>query len=50
MVNGAMRKQNKVYGKEAPCARMTKSAALLLAVVLSIPTFVVLTVVDWLFL
>ena len=46
MVNGTMKKQNKVYGKVAPCARMTKSAALLLAVALSVPVFMVLTVLD----
>ncbi|WP_194287114.1 hypothetical protein [Tritonibacter aquimaris] len=41
-----MQKRNKVYGKEAPCARMTKTAALLVAIALSVPVFLVLTLVD----
>ncbi|WP_176695393.1 hypothetical protein [Phaeobacter sp. B1627] len=45
-----MKKAIKVYGKEAPGARMTKSAAVLLASLLSVPTFVVLTVLDLLVL
>ncbi len=45
-----MKKPEKVFGKEAPAARVTKCAALLLAVVLSVPTFVILTAVDLLFL
>ena len=50
MVNETMKKQIKVFGKTAQGARMTKCAALLLATALSVPTFVVLTLVDMLFL
>ncbi len=43
-------KHNSVYGHIAPCARMTKTAAMLIAVLLAIPVFVILSVVDWVFL
>jgi len=39
-----------VQGVMAPAPRMTKAAALLLAVAISVPVFVVLSVVDWLWL
>ncbi|WP_239321829.1 hypothetical protein [Epibacterium sp. Ofav1-8] len=50
MVNESMKKAVKIYGKTAPGARMTKCAALLIATVLSIPTFVILTLIDFAFL
>ncbi|GAB5437066.1 hypothetical protein [Falsiruegeria mediterranea] len=40
----------RVYGKSAPSPRMTKVAALLLAIGLSVPVFVVLSLIDWLWL
>ncbi len=49
MVNETMTRPATVFGKSAPGARMTKCAALLIAVALSIPTFVVLTLVDLVF-
>ncbi|MFT6023733.1 MAG: hypothetical protein ACI9PY_001851 [Ascidiaceihabitans sp.] len=39
-----------VYGLTARVQRMTKTAAFLLATVLSIPVFVILSVIDWLWL
>ncbi len=48
-----MKKQNhaksKVMGQCAPSPRMTKTAAFLLAVALSIPVFILLTLADLLF-
>ena len=45
-----MKNTIKVYGHAAPGARMTKTAAVLLASILSIPTFIVLTLLDLLVL
>lgn len=39
-----------VQGIAAPGPRLTKSAALLIAIVLSVPVFTVLSVIDWLWL
>ncbi|MFT7594517.1 MAG: hypothetical protein ACI8R4_001838 [Paracoccaceae bacterium] len=39
-----------VQGVAAPAPRMTKAAALLLALAISVPVFAVLSVVDWLWL
>ncbi|MBO9402212.1 hypothetical protein J7412_15420 [Shimia sp. R9_3] len=52
MVNKLMRKskQTPVYGQTAPSAKWTKAAALLLAIGLSIPVFLVLSVIEWLWL
>ncbi|NIZ15612.1 hypothetical protein [Phaeobacter sp. HF9A] len=50
LVNSAMKKNAIVLGKAAPAARMTKSAALLVATTLSVPTYIILTLVDWIFL
>ncbi|UOA27059.1 hypothetical protein DSM107133_01770 [Pseudosulfitobacter sp. DSM 107133] len=44
MVNGCMKKP--VYGITATAPRMTRSAAVLLATGLSIPTFAILTLVE----
>ena len=49
MVNGAMKKQTPVLGQTAPNPKLTLSAAFVLASVLSIPVFVLLNLVDWLF-
>lgn len=40
----------RVYGKTISDPRLTKAAALLLATALSIPVFVVLSLIDWLWL
>jgi hypothetical protein len=49
-----MKKQSqsnsKVMGRCAPGPRMTKAAAFLIAVALSIPVFILLTLADLLFL
>jgi len=45
-----MKKLPFVQGVLAPAPRMTRAAALLLAVAISVPVFVVLSVVDWLWL
>jgi len=50
MVNEIMKKTDKIYGRSAAGARMTKCAALLIASALSIPTFVILTVIEVVFL
>ena len=50
MVNDTMKRTVKIYGKTAPGARMTKCAALLIATALSIPTFIILTLIDFAFL
>jgi len=54
MVNEFMNRDEKtpvkVLGHSAPNPRMTLSAAALLACALSVPVFIVLTLVDWLFL
>lgn len=44
-----MKKQSQVMGQSAPNPRMTKSAAFLIAVALSIPVFILLTLADLLF-
>jgi len=38
-----------VFGLSAPTPRMTKTAAFLLATVLSVPVFILLTLGQWLF-
>ncbi|WP_299419364.1 hypothetical protein [uncultured Shimia sp.] len=43
-------KQSAVMGQFAPAVTWTKAAAVLLATVISIPVFVVLTIIDVLFL
>lgn len=52
MVNKVMRKakHTPVYGQTAASAKWTKSAALSLATGLSVPVFLVLSVIDWLWL
>ena len=42
--------KNAVYGQKIPVQRMTKTAALLLATVLAVPVFLILSVIDWLWL
>ncbi len=42
-----MRVPHSVQGVSAPTPRLTRSAALLLSVILSIPAFVVLTLLEW---
>ncbi|WP_272874423.1 hypothetical protein [Pseudaestuariivita rosea] len=37
----------RVYGISAPTPRITKTAAFLVATVISVPVFVLLTLVDW---
>ena len=49
MVNETMKRTVKIYGKTALGARMTKCAALLIATALSIPTFIILTLIDFAF-
>ncbi|WP_293576726.1 hypothetical protein [Phaeobacter sp.] len=46
MVNGIMKNENKILKHSAPGARMTRSAAFLLAVALSMPVGIVLMLVD----
>jgi hypothetical protein len=43
------KKDQPVYGFSAPCARLTKCAALLIAMALSVPVFIGLTLLDILF-
>jgi len=50
MVNGAMKKSIQILGHCAPGPRMTKSAAVLLATALSVPVFILLSLLDYLFL
>ncbi len=52
MVNERMRKskQSAVMGHFAPTVKWTKASAVLLATVISIPVFLVLTAIDLLFL
>jgi len=50
MVNGRMKKQTSVLGHIAPNPKLTLSAAFALASVLSVPVFVLLSLIDWLFL
>lgn len=45
-VNGGMKKSIQIMGQSAPAPRMTKAAALLAAVGLSVPVFVLLTLLD----
>lgn len=40
----------RVFGKSIPAPRMTKAAALLLATAFSVPVFVILSLMDWLWL
>ena len=42
--------KNKVYGQNIPVQRMTKTAAVLLATVLAVPVFIILSLIDWLWL
>ncbi|MBO9479060.1 hypothetical protein J7382_16040 [Shimia sp. R11_0] len=39
-----------VFGHALPAQRWTKASAVLVATLLSVPVFVVLTAIDWLFL
>ena len=41
-----MKKSNQILGRSAPAARMTKSAAFLLAATLSVPVFILLTLLE----
>lgn len=41
-----MKNSNQILGRTAPAARMTKSAAFLLAAGLSVPVFIVLTLAE----
>ncbi|EAQ44930.1 hypothetical protein MED193_22511 [Roseobacter sp. MED193] len=50
MVNEAMKKHLSVQGQIAPNPKMTLTAAFVLACVLSVPVFTLLSLVDWLFL
>ncbi len=49
MVNEGMRKtaSTPVYGQTAPTPKVTLAAAVLLACVVSVPVFLVLTAVEW---
>ncbi|MDC0656949.1 hypothetical protein N6L27_02940 [Leisingera sp. SS27] len=44
-----MRKAKRIMGRTAAAPRMTKAAALLIAIGLSVPVFLVLTLVEALF-
>jgi hypothetical protein len=46
-VMAAMKKQTTVQGVTARAPRPTRAAAVLLACVLSIPVFVVLSLIEW---
>jgi hypothetical protein len=50
MVNESMKKRLSIQGQTAPNPRMTLSAAFVLASVLSVPVYALLSLVDWLFL
>jgi hypothetical protein len=50
MVNEKMKKHIAVLGQVAPNPRITLAAAFVLATVLSIPVFLILTLVEVLFL
>ncbi|AUQ50454.1 hypothetical protein PhaeoP83_02188 [Phaeobacter inhibens] len=50
MVNGDMKNANKILKQHAPAPRMTKAAALLAALALSLPVGLVLVLVDMLLL
>ena len=52
MVNEIMRKSEQfpVMGQIAPGPKWTKASALLLASALALPVFVILSVVEWLWL
>lgn len=50
MVNRGMKTHSSIYGHQARNPRVTLVAAFTLAVALSVPVFIVLTVLDWLFL
>ncbi|MEP1328784.1 hypothetical protein [Pseudophaeobacter sp.] len=45
-----MKKKSTIMGQVAPNPRLTKTAAFLVATGLSIPVFVLLSLLDWLFL
>jgi hypothetical protein len=49
MVNEGMKKHPSVFGHTAPSPRVTLAAAFVLATVLSIPVFLVLTLLEALF-
>jgi len=48
LVNEGMKKPIQIMGQSAPAPRMTKSAALLIATGLSVPVFLLLTLLDML--
>lgn len=50
MVNGAMKKKKTVLGQVAPNPKVTLSAAFVVASLLSVPVFLVLSLIDWLIL
>ncbi|WP_227269416.1 hypothetical protein [Roseobacter weihaiensis] len=50
MVKKGMKKANSVLGVTAPSPRLTKTAAFLVAAALSIPVFLVLTLVELIWL
>ncbi|MFC4215044.1 hypothetical protein [Pseudophaeobacter arcticus] len=49
MVNLGMKKQTPVLGRIAPNPKLTLSAAFVLASVVSIPVFVLLSLMEWWF-
>ncbi|MEQ3669566.1 hypothetical protein [Pseudophaeobacter sp.] len=49
MVNEGMKKQTPVLGQIAPNPKLTLSAAFAVASVLSIPVFLLLSLVEWWF-
>jgi len=50
VVNGGMKKLIAIRGVTATTPRPTKAAAMFLATAVSIPVFVVLTLIEWVFL
>jgi hypothetical protein len=46
LVNGDMKNSKQIHGQSAPAARMTRSAAFLLAAGLSVPVFIVLSLLE----
>ena len=46
MVNRCMKKPTRIMGQAAPAPRMTKAAAVLLASALSLPVFLILSLLQ----
>ncbi|MDU9003802.1 hypothetical protein [Sedimentitalea todarodis] len=44
-----MARSDTVYDINCPAARPTRAAALLLACILSVPVFLILSLINWLF-